>query len=362
MTTFAFSDHLRALASKLPSLCLWLMAALHLLVLLTFLLVLFSLSPAMAQECRGADLLEKLREDDPQRYASVLEEGRQAINGRGLFWKIEKNGLPPSYLLGTMHVTDPRVLKMPPGAAEAHAAARTIVIESDEILDEKKAMAAILAKPDLTMFTDGRSIEALLPAADLADLEDGLRKRGLVLSAVSRMKPWMLAGFVASSACETARKSDGAVFLDKKLALDAIAAGKPVEGLETLEEQLAAMAEMPIDFHLQALVETVRLGDRMDDVVETVTKLYLSEETGLTIPALKALTPTSTDEDESAYAAFESAVISNRNHRMAERAAPLLADGSVFLAVGALHLPGEDGLVELLRQQGFTVTRAGQAD
>jgi uncharacterized protein YbaP (TraB family) len=41
---------------------------------------------------------------------------------------------------------------------------------------------------------------------------------------------------------------------------------------------------------------------------------------------------------------------------MAERAAPILAGGNVFMAVGALHLPGKDGLVELLRRQGFTVT------
>ncbi|MFN7102065.1 MAG: TraB/GumN family protein, partial [Pseudorhizobium sp.] len=309
-------------------------------------------------ECRGTNLLDTLQKEDPARYAEALEEGREIVNGRGLFWKIERPGVHPSYLLGTMHVTDPRVLEMPAGAAQAHAAARTIVIESDEILDETKAMAAILAKPELTMFTDGRSIETLLSTDDLAVLRAGLEERGLSLSSVSRMKPWMLAAFVASSACETARKAENAVFLDKKIALDAVAAGKPVKGLETLQEQLEAMTKLPIDFHLEALVETVKLGDRMDDVVETMTQLYLTGETGMTIPALRALTPSSSDDDESAYAAFESAIISDRNMRMAERAAPILAEGSVFMAVGALHLPGDGGLVALLRQQGFTVTPA----
>ncbi|MCJ8520214.1 uncharacterized protein YbaP (TraB family) [Pseudorhizobium tarimense] len=346
------------LLRRLSEVLLWLLAGLHLLVLMSLLLILSAISPASAAaECRGEDLLAKLEQEDPQRYAAVLEEGRAAPNGQGLFWKIERPGIAPSYLLGTMHVTDPRVLRMPPGAAEAHASSRTIVIEADEILDEKKAMAAILAKPELTMFTDGHSIETLLSPEDREVLEDGLKKRGLTLSSISRMKPWMLAGFVASSACETARNAGNAVFLDKRIAEDAVAAGKPVMGLETLAEQLSAMAAMPIDFHLQALVETVRLGDEMDDVVETMTQLYLNGETGMTIPALKALTPTHSGEDESAYAAFEAAVISERNHRMAERAEPILADGGVFVAVGALHLPGKEGLIELLRRQGFTVTR-----
>jgi uncharacterized protein YbaP (TraB family) len=356
MTTRTFSFSMPHLSRKLSSFSLWLIAALHVLLLASFFLVLLTIAPARAQECTGENLLEGLEHKDPERYAAVLEEGRQVINGKGLFWKIERERLQPSYLLGTMHVTDPRVLEMPAGAAEAHAQARVIIIESDEILDETKATAAILASPELTMFTDGQSIESLLAPDDLAILEAGLKQRGLALSAVSRMKPWMLASFVALPACELARKAQNTVFLDKKIALDAIAAGKPVKGLETLAEQLTAMAELPLEFHLQALVETVKLGDRMDDVVETMTELYLRGETGLTIPALKAITPSEAGADESAYAAFESRIISQRNHRMAERANPILADGGAFMAVGALHLPGEDGIVELLRKQGFTVT------
>jgi uncharacterized protein YbaP (TraB family) len=67
------------------------------------------------------------------------------------------------------------------------------------------------------------------------------------------------------------------------------------------------------------------------------------------------VTPEGSDED-SDYAAFEQRIILDRNKVMAERAAPILANGNVFMAVGALHLPGKDGVVELLRRQGFTVT------
>ena len=60
--------------------------------------------------------------------------------------------------------------------------------------------------------------------------------------------------------------------------------------------------------------------------------------------------------DENAYADFMRLIVDKRNHTMAERAQPLIEKGKVFIAVGALHLPGEEGLVELLRERGYRVT------
>jgi uncharacterized protein YbaP (TraB family) len=338
---------------------LWLAAALPLALLAAVVVALLSVAPANAAEpvtCNGKNLLPGLQESDPAAYRKILAEAEKTPNGKGLFWKIEKEGLKPSYLLGTMHVTDPRVLTMPAAARKAAADASTIVIESDEILDEKKAAAAMLMHPELTMFMDGTTIRDHLSAEDATLLEDGLKERGLALAAVARMKPWIISSFVALPACEIARKAGGASFLDKLIAEDAIKVGKKVAGLETLAEQLKAMADLPVEFHLQALIETLELGDRMDDVIETMTMLYLAGETGMTMPMLAAVTPSKPGEDESGYAAFEQRIVLDRNKVMAERAAPMLAEGNVFVAVGALHLPGKDGLVELLRKQGFTVT------
>jgi len=336
---------------------LWLIAAFHMLLAAALLAVIFSVTPADAAEdnCNGKDLLSELRQNEPARYAEAVKEADATPNGKGIFWKIEKPGLKPSWLLGTMHVTDPRVLNLPPRAQEAHDGADTIVIESDEILDEKKATASLLMRPDLMMFTDGTTIEKLLSPEDYTRLEDGLKQRGIPLSAVSRMRPWMIASAVALPACEMARKAKGVQFLDQKIAADAAAEGKQVKGLETLAEQLQAMAELPTEFHLKSLIETLELGAKMNDVVETMTDIYLSGDIGMTMPMLKTVTPEGSEED-SDYAAFEQRIILDRNKVMAERAAPILANGNVFMAVGALHLPGDQGVIQLLRKQGFTVT------
>jgi uncharacterized protein YbaP (TraB family) len=347
--------HRRLQIAQPGNILLWLIAAFHMLLAAALLAVLFSVSPAAADDsCSGKDLMAELKQSDPARYAEVVKEADAVPNGKGIFWKIEKPGLKPSWLLGSMHVTDPRVLSLPAYAQAAHDSADTIVIESDEILDEKKAAAALLARPDLTMFTDGTTIDKLLSPEDYARLDAGLKQRGIPLSAVSRMRPWMIASAVALPACEIARKAKGVQFLDQKIAADAIKQGKQVKGLETLAEQLQAMAELPMEFHLKSLIETLELGPKMNDVVETMTDLYLSGDVGMTIPILKTVSPEEGGDGD--YAAFEQRIILDRNKVMADRAAPILANGNVFMAVGALHLPGDQGVIELLRKQGFTVT------
>ncbi|MGN7294909.1 TraB/GumN family protein [Rhizobium sp. SAFR-030] len=355
--THRIFPHLRSVRREPGDQALWLLAALHVLAFLTFLVVLGLAVPARAagDTCDGANILTEMKARDPSAYAGLVAEADKVENGRGLFWKIDRPGLAPSWLLGTMHVTDPRVLAMPKGAVEARDSAKVIVVESDEILDEKQAMAKMLVKPELTMMTDGATIQTFLSPQDAAKLEASLKKRGIPLAAVSRMQPWMLSSFIALPACELARKAKGASFLDKQIAEQAVAAGKPVKGLETMQEQLSAMASIPTDFHIKSLMEMIAMGDRMDDVTATMTELYLSGEIGMTMPMLKAVAPDGTEGE--GYAEFEERIVSRRNHTMAERALPMLNEGGAFIAVGALHLVGKDGLVSLLRQQGFAVTR-----
>lgn len=339
------------------------LAFVHTIAFLSFLLVLLLIGIGWAGKaraddavCQGHNLLTELQQSDPAAYRKLQAEAAEVQNGKGLFWKIEKQGLASSYLLGTMHVTDPAVLKMPLGAPYALSKAKVVVIESDEILDEKKAMAGMLTKPQLTMMTDGKTIQDYLSPDDRAKLESALKERGIPLAAVSRMQPWMISSFLALPNCELTRKAKGAVFLDKKIATEAVENGIPVKGLETLQEQLAAMASIPAEFHIKSLVEMVSLGSKMDDVTATMRDLYLSGDIGMTMPMLKWVSPDGSDGE--GYAEFEERIVRQRNHTMADRAEPILNSGGAFMAVGALHLVGDEGLVALLRKKGFTVTLA----
>lgn len=347
-----------------------LLALMHVLVAISFLIVLaFAVDQAHAatpagttaagqgrEACGGTDLLATMAKSDPARLADIRAEASKVPNGDSRLWKIEAEGIDPSWLYGTMHVTDPRVLDLPDAAATALQGADTVVIETTDILDPAKAQAEILSKPELTMFTDGTTLDSLLKDDELALLKKELKERGIAFGLVSRMKPWMIASFVALPVCEQARKQSGDDFLDKKIAEDAKAKGKTVEGLETLDEQLEAMASLPMKFHLRGLVETLKLGSLMNDVMTTMTDLYLKGEIGTILPMMRAVSPAEDQAPGSGYAEFEERIIRERNGVMASRATPIIDKGDAFIAVGALHLPGDEGIVARLRKAGYTLT------
>lgn len=354
--TIALGTRRIILPATFSSILFWIAASLPLTFLVLLFVALFTLTPARAETiaCTGHNILREL-EASPDKLKALQSEAALVPNGKGILWRIEKEGVAPSFLMGTMHLTDPRVLEMPKGAKAAFDGAETVIVESTEVLDETKAASILLSHPELTMFTDQTTIASLLPKEDAAKLEEGLKSRGISLSAVQKMKPWIIASFVSLPACEMARKAGGGSFLDKKLAEDAITAGKTLEGLETALEQLDAMADIPMKFHLQSLIETLELGKRMDDITATMIELYIAGDVGMIVPTLKYAAEEKLGET-SDYADFEQRIVIDRNHVMADRAAPILDRGKVFMAVGALHLPGKEGVIELLRQKGYRLT------
>lgn len=345
-------------ADRIAQLSLKLLAAINVLLFLSFVAVALlasSRAHAEAVTCSGADMLAGLQKSDPAAYAAIETEAAAVPNGKGLLWKLEKAGEKPSWLFGTMHMTDPRVVTLPPAAQKAFDGADTVIIETTDVLDQGKMMAALAKEPELMMFTDGKSLSTFLSPDDVKALDKGLDARGIPAASVAKMKPWMLSAMVSLPACEMARKNEGKPVLDVNLAEQAKAAGKDLQGLETAADQLRAMASLPMEQHVKGLLETLKLGDRINDVSETMIVLYQRGDIGMIWPLFRVALPEAT-EDAEGYAAFEQAMITNRNKTMAERALPILAKGNTFMAVGALHLPGADGLVEQFRKAGYTVT------
>ena len=85
----------------------------------------------------------------------------------------------------------------------------------------------------------------------------------------------------------------------------------------------------------------------------TTKALYLEGDIAMLLPLVRAYAPQT--YDGKGHAEFQELLIAGRNRIMAGRAADHLEKGNAFMAVGALHLPGETGLIALLRQRGFTL-------
>src|SRR5690606_37482037 len=91
---------------------------------------------AQIPACSGEDMIAEFAAREPQTLDEIRTEASAVPNGRGLLWRIEGAGVEPSWLFGTMHMSDPRVLRLPPAAQAAFDASDTVVIETTDVLDE----------------------------------------------------------------------------------------------------------------------------------------------------------------------------------------------------------------------------------
>ena len=321
-------------------------------------------APALAQKVEkaaacppGENLLETLA-PDARRAAET--EAAATPNGEGRLFEITREGLAPSHLFGTMHLSDPRVVELPPAAEAAFEAADRLIVETLDVADETQMAAALLTRPDLTVLPKGTELSDLIPEERRPALEAAFEANGMPVDAIRTLQPWFVTAALIMPACELERQAQGAEVLDLALLSRAESRGQKVSGLESAVEQMEALASLPLDLQAENLVATLDLLDRLPDIFETMIDLYLGGQVALIMPAIESLAPSGSDAAASVavYAAFEERIVTKRNITMAERLAPMLAEGGAFVAIGALHLPGEKGLVELLRDQGYAVERA----
>ncbi len=324
-----------------------------------FLGVLLTAQEAVAADnCEGMDLMAYYKAEEPETYDKIVSEAEATINGSGIFWKIEAPGKPASWLLGTMHLADPQIARLERKRLDAFETSGTVVVENVEALDKAQAMAAMLENKKLTLYTDGTTLEDRLDQETLGNLREASQKRGMPFAMVKIMRPWMVAASIALPPCEIAAKQSGNPVLDALIVEKAKAEGKNLVGLETIAEQFGAMSAAPESFHLEVLRQTVALGDRSQDVMTTMKKLYLDGDVAMVTPLARSVSPEVYDNPE--FEKLADSMIDKRNIHMAERAKAYIDEGGAFIAVGALHLPGEKGLVNLLRKADYTVTRVDE--
>lgn len=257
----------------------------------------------------------------------------------GLLYEITRPGLATSYLLGTMHSDDPAVVAIAERIAPQLRAADRVVLEMTLDADTRlQASQGMMLPPDehLADLVTAELFQALTVAA---------RERGLPSMLVGRLKPWALALTLSLPPRQGA-------FLDEVVAQQAERSGKPITGLESAAEQLLAFDAMPLPLQLDLLRQTLRSRPAFEQQWQALQDAYLARD-------LEQLQALSAEQMAAMDAAtrhwFDEQVINVRNRRMRVRLLPLLRKEACFIAVGALHLPGEGGLLAGLRKAGFTV-------
>lgn len=326
-------------------------------VFLAALMLFLAFGPSLAEPppCSGRDLLEELRIARPDLHAEVLAEASTVRNSEALLWRIEREGTTTSWLLGTAHVTDPRVTGRIPAMEEAFENSRTLALELEELRDPQTMAMAAFRHAHLLVLPSGQSLWDLIPDDQEAAIRANPNLPPGAEASLFGYQPWVVAGMLSVPLCEYARKQSGIETFDVVLARRAAARQMPVVGLETMEEQLSVFATMPQELQVKYLLAVARMGHRAADHFETLIRLYEQRRITALVPLMQRFEPP--DDGGSSMRAFvEEKLTAARNRTMAMRALPLLEGGGVFIAVGALHLPGDDGLVELIRKAGYNLT------
>jgi uncharacterized protein YbaP (TraB family) len=320
-------------------------------------LVIPQLAFAQAAEvptCQGRDILSDLKTRDPDGYAKIRAVADATPNAQALLWRIERDGRPPSYLFGTIHSTDPRVTRLSAAVMAAFESAATVALEIVGTSPDKiEAMGKQIAERGI--YQSGNGLNDILSPAELASLRTALASAGIPAEAAHMLRPWFAGLTLAFPPCEMRRTAASLDALDPKLEKDALARGKRVVGLETLASQITALANIDGRVQVALLKATIATIDLQGDQFEVLHRQYLGRDLAAQVPFAKYLIA-QRGFDPGMLDAFTNEIATKRNLVMRDAALPLLKTGKLFIAVGALHLFGQDGLVELFRRAGYRVT------
>jgi uncharacterized protein YbaP (TraB family) len=244
------------------------------------------------------------------------------------------------YLLGTVHLLRPDVVWNTPKIAEAFAGCRDLTLELADG-DGSTAMGPLVQRYG---FDPAHPLSARLSPAERARLAAAAAAMGMDPAALESMRPW-LAGLTLSLAplVRAGYAPDSGV--EKLLTEQARAAGHPVLGLETTEQQVRLLAELPED----AQLDLVR--DALDDFDKAPTELDQMADAWAR-GDLETLDRLVNDDVRRDSPALYRAVLADRNKAFARQIKAMLDDsaGSRCIAVGAGHLVGKDSVqAELVR-------------
>lgn len=283
---------------------------------------------------------------------SILLVALTAISSNAqLLWKISGNGLEkPSYLFGTHHVAPISVLDSVPGFNEALSSAEKVYGEL--IMSEAQSPAAQQLMMSAAMAPQDSTLTTVLTAAQTDSLNTMLQKyMGPMVSAAqfAPMKPAIVSTVVAMVQAQSAFPDfNQQEQLDSEIQKRGAAAGKEIGGLETMEIQCQALFGSPILEQANDLMDLVRNDGKSVEMAHRLANAYLAGDLSEMLSIIEDPTFGSSEGTER--------LINKRNANWVRVMAGLLPTASVLIAVGAGHLPGDKGLISLLRKEGYTVT------
>ncbi|MFW5820030.1 MAG: TraB/GumN family protein [Bacteroidota bacterium] len=260
-----------------------------------------------------------------------------------VFWEINGNGLEqPSYLFGTIHI-------MPKSQFTTYKMADEKLKESEQLVMEMKIDVPLKTQMEWAqkmLLPEGKTIPDYMDEEEYARVEayamDSLEIKKFLFNTYIKMKP--LAFYSALIPHVIGKKIEG---YDMYFSNIAKKEEIPVVGLESFEFQLAIFDSIPYEKQLDMFFpeENFNFKNELQELID----IYLSHD-------IYQMAEEFSKEEARGYKELESELLIKRNMDWVEKISEIIIEKSSFIAVGAGHLAGDQGLIQLLRQKGFTLT------
>jgi uncharacterized protein YbaP (TraB family) len=259
--------------------------------------------------------------------------------GKGILWQVDSPSGKTSYLFGTIHVDDPRITNLHPTINEAIARSRSMTLE---LIPDPQTLQASMSR---MFFTDGQTLQQAIGDKLYQEAARAMADHGMPPQMVTIMKPWAVMMTLSIP------KQESGEFLDLRLYNIASRRGMQTHALETYEEQLSVFDSMSLADQKKMLAQTLAELEQLPVMFEKLRQAWLARD----LAQLEKVGNEQLPDNDPVAERLMNSLLDKRNHKMLQRMQPRLKEGRAFIAVGALHLTGQQGLLNLLEQQGYKV-------
>ena len=262
-------------------------------------------------------------------------------------WRVSDGDGNHLYLVGTVHAATEDMYPLPEPITAAFDSAEILVLEVDPRTMNQREMERLVRR--YGMLSNRESLRDLLAADIWSRVVDWGQRVSLSPGQLNRMRPWLATTTLVSVELASIGVDRG-LGMEPWLMERAINRGMLVKQLETAEEQIGMLAGLPLEVQISFLENSILDAETFSDSVGQLLGSWRNGD----VEAMTELLAETYAEQPMIY----EVMISSRNHRWVKAIEPMLASGQVhYVAVGALHMVGPDGLVALMLESGFVVER-----
>lgn len=331
------------------------------MLLRTFATVIFTLigSGAFAA-CTGDSYLDQLSDAQQRQLDSSVANMPFA---EGLIWQATK-GANTVTVVGTMHVYDPRLEALRDRLSATIASADLVMLEATPE-EEAKLQDMIVTDPGRLFIVDGPTLPELLTPETWNLIADAASERSIPPFMAAKMQPWYLSLMLSVPPCAMNDMVSGVRGLDQMIIADAETAGVPMQAVEPFTTLFDIFKSDTISEQVDMLRVNLLSPDIQRQMFVAMFDRYFAEDVGrlwelsrVAVTDTPGLDPA---EGAAMFAEMQDALLDTRNRNWI----PVITEATqthddIVVAVGAAHLIGEQGVLQLLENEGWTLTRVTQ--